>query len=36
MPNTDLCTAAEKSEVHIAIERSLVRLKGSSLAFLHL
>ncbi|GAA5844741.1 hypothetical protein JCM5353_008355 [Sporobolomyces roseus] len=29
MPNTDLCTAAEKSEVHIAIERSLTRLKGS-------
>lgn len=28
MPNTDLCTAAEKSEVHIAIERSLTRLKG--------
>ena len=30
MPNTDLCTAAEKSEVHIAIERSLTRLKGTS------
>ncbi|GAA5934158.1 hypothetical protein JCM10213_003717 [Rhodosporidiobolus nylandii] len=29
MPNTDLCTAAEKSEVHITIERSLTRLKGS-------
>ncbi|GAA5893928.1 hypothetical protein JCM8208_001280 [Rhodotorula glutinis] len=29
MPNTDLCTAAEKSEVHIVIERSLTRLKGS-------
>ncbi|KAM0746373.1 translation repressor [Meredithblackwellia eburnea MCA 4105] len=29
MPNTDLCTAAEKSEVHIAVERSLTRLKGS-------
>lgn len=28
MPNTDLCSAAEKSEVHIAIERSLTRLKG--------
>lgn len=28
MPNTDLCTAAEKSEVHVAIERSLTRLKG--------
>lgn len=30
MPNTDLCSAAEKSEVHIAIERSLTRLKGES------
>ncbi|GAA6029642.1 hypothetical protein JCM8097_000981 [Rhodosporidiobolus ruineniae] len=29
MPNTDLCTAAEKSEVHVTIERSLTRLKGS-------
>jgi antiviral helicase SKI2 len=29
MPNTDLCSAAEKSEIHIVIERSLVRLKGS-------
>ncbi|GAA5918495.1 hypothetical protein JCM1841_003267 [Sporobolomyces salmonicolor] len=29
MPNTDLCTAAEKSEVHITLERSLTRLKGS-------
>ncbi|GAA5871318.1 hypothetical protein JCM1840_004411 [Sporobolomyces johnsonii] len=28
MPNTDLCTAAEKSEVHITLERSLTRLKG--------
>lgn len=30
MPNTDLCTAAEKSEVHITFERSLQRLKGGS------
>ncbi|KAK4057847.1 Antiviral helicase ski2 [Microbotryomycetes sp. JL221] len=29
MPNTDLCTASEKSEVHVTIERSLTRLKGS-------
>jgi antiviral helicase SKI2 len=29
IPNTDLCTAKEKSEVHIVIERSLMRLKGS-------
>lgn len=28
MPNTDLCTAREKSEVHIVIEKSLTRLKG--------
>lgn len=26
MPNTDLCTAKEKSEIHIVIERSLTRL----------
>ena len=29
LPNTDLCTAKEKSEVHISIERSLTRLKGA-------
>jgi len=29
MPNTDLCTSAEKSEVHVIIERSLTRLKGA-------
>lgn len=29
LPNTDLCTAKEKSEVHIVIERSLTRLKGT-------
>lgn len=28
MPNTDLCNAREKSEVHVVIERSLTRLKG--------
>mgnify|MGYP002758600806 FL=1 len=27
LPNTDLCTAAEKSEVHVLIERSLLRLR---------
>lgn len=32
MPNTDMCTAAEKSEVHITIERSLTRLKGAPLS----
>lgn len=30
MPNTDLCTSAEKSEIHIVIERSLTRLKGNT------
>jgi len=29
MPNTDLCNAREKSEVHVIIEKSLTRLKGS-------
>lgn len=29
LSNTDLCTAKEKSEVHIVIERSITRLKGS-------
>jgi antiviral helicase SKI2 len=27
--NSDLSTAAEKSEVHVAVERALGRLKGS-------
>lgn len=35
MPNTDLCSAAERSEIHIVIEKSLTRLKGTH-AFLHL
>ncbi|WAR54334.1 hypothetical protein PtB15_3B848 [Puccinia triticina] len=29
MPNTDLCSAKEKSEIHIVIERSLTRLNGT-------
>ncbi|KAH8916707.1 antiviral helicase [Atractiella rhizophila] len=29
MPNTDLCTASEKSEIHVVLERSLMRLQGS-------
>lgn len=29
LTNTDLCVAKEKSEVHIVIERSITRLKGS-------
>lgn len=28
LPNTDFCSAKDKSEVHIVIERSLMRLKG--------
>lgn len=30
MPNTDLCTGGEKSEIHVVIERSLTRLKRAS------
>ncbi|CEH12518.1 antiviral helicase [Ceraceosorus bombacis] len=29
LPNTDLCNAKEKSEVHVLIEKSLTRLKGT-------
>ncbi|KAH9459713.1 hypothetical protein MJO29_003679 [Puccinia striiformis f. sp. tritici] len=29
MPNTDLCSAREKSEIHVVIERSLTRLNGT-------
>lgn len=29
LTNVDLCTSAEKSEVHVAIEKALSRLKGS-------
>lgn len=32
LTNTDLCTAAEKSEIHIVLERSLTRLKGAIFA----
>jgi len=28
LTNVDLCTSAEKSEVHVAIEKALSRLKG--------
>jgi antiviral helicase SKI2 len=35
MPNTDLCNAREKSEVHILIEKSLTRLKGERRNALH-
>ena len=29
LPNQDLCGKDEKSEIHVIIERSLTRLKGS-------
>ncbi|KAJ7750230.1 antiviral helicase [Mycena metata] len=29
LTNSDLCTSTEKSEVHVAIEKALARLKGS-------
>jgi len=32
LTNQDLCTSAEKSEVHIAIEKALSRLKGTQLS----
>ncbi|PWN30163.1 putative SKI2-antiviral protein and putative helicase [Jaminaea rosea] len=28
LPNTDFCSAKDKSEVHVVIERSIMRLKG--------
>jgi antiviral helicase SKI2 len=28
LSNTDLCTAAEKNQVHVVIEKALTRLKG--------
>ena len=33
LTNADLCTSVEKSEVHVAIEKALSRLKGSTLIF---
>jgi len=30
LTNLDLCTSTEKSEVHVAIEKALGRLKGAS------
>ena len=32
LTNADLCTSVEKSEVHVAIEKALSRLKGMSLS----
>jgi antiviral helicase SKI2 len=29
LTNADLCTASEKSEVHVAVEKALARLKGT-------
>lgn len=33
LTNADLCTAVEKSEVHVAIEKALSRLKGKRLLY---
>ena len=33
LTNADLCTSVEKSEVHVAIEKALSRLKGSTHTF---
>ena len=33
LTNADLCTSVEKSEVHVAIEKALSRLKGSTHMF---
>jgi antiviral helicase SKI2 len=33
LTNADLCTAVDKSEVHVAIEKALSRLKGRFLSF---
>lgn len=33
LTNADLCTSVEKSEVHVAIEKALARLKGILLNF---
>jgi antiviral helicase SKI2 len=30
LTNADLCTSVEKSEVHVAIEKALSRLKGAN------
>ena len=32
LTNADLCTASEKSEIHVVIEKALSRLKGASLS----
>ncbi len=34
LTNQDLCTSVEKSEIHVAIEKALSRLKGSRSIFL--
>jgi antiviral helicase SKI2 len=34
LTNADLCTSVEKSEAHVAIEKALSRLKGSTHMFL--
>ena len=34
LTNADLCTSVEKSEVHVAIEKALSRLKGQLVSFI--
>jgi antiviral helicase SKI2 len=34
LTNQDLCVSVEKSEIHVAIEKALSRLKGSRFIFL--
>ncbi len=34
LTNADLCTAVEKSEIHVAIEKALSRLKGGMLTII--
>lgn len=34
LTNADLSTASEKSEVHVAVERALGRLKGKSCGYI--
>ena len=34
LTNLDLCTSVEKSEIHVAVEKALSRLKGTLLSFL--
>jgi len=31
LTNVDLCTSVEKSEIHVAVEKALTRLKGTEM-----